>query len=232
MKRAIIGLARDEVTDRLESDGDGESWALEVQDGYSYLDGGDVVQHGMAAETLEESRTEVELEDHSVETLREDELELVSTEWIADLAGAGYACVDTSDGSFFWDMIAAQVGVRVDRAEIDVGGFVRDRRDLDPKPDWWMKARREGSEEDPSGVSIDYHGDVPQEVIDANIGIGFEYSYEGRLVSGVLYESGFVAMFGPEAWGTEHFARWLKDEVLPYAGVEDDAPGEQDTLDT
>ncbi len=73
---------------------------------------------------------------------------------------------------------------------------------------------------DKEKTSIDYHDAADIDAAkEGTVGLGFRYFWGDMHVRGIVYESGYVAMYRDMA--TPVFAKWLREEVLPFLRVED-----------
>ena len=98
-----------------------------------------------------------------------------------------------------------------------------------------MAGRKEQTgEPDVDNVDMRYgRGALKKDAIQAEIGVGFETPWHGTVVKGVIYNSGYLAIYNPSSWGPMQFAGFVREEIMPVAevpDVEEDA-GEQSTLD-
>lgn len=219
-------------------DGPLESWsrngglpALDVRNTQQDLGGGSVVQSGVAGDRVPATKTDVAVADNGKVLLSNAEVaETVATEWVADVVGAGFVVAESITGSgdypFPLGLFMSRVGVPVERTHVDLQA-VADTWAGDSLHDTWMVSERDG----PDAVSIDYHDHAHRgRAGDANIGLGFVLSWRGQVAKGVLYASGYLAIW--ESWTSATFCEFVDSEVLPHAYVldDDDEPGEQATL--
>lgn len=219
MNRAIIGLPVDEDAPGglLETVGF-ENRALHVLATQAYLDGGQI-QHGYAADTIEEQvEVPVMRDSGRIDFSEQYETSKIATEWIADLEGEGFMAVDTSDGTFAFDIAWHQTHQNVKRASIDIEALFDTLDDHTGPGDYWM-----ATGEDVLGTSIRYNDSVTRDAAEAaNRGVGFEYAFEGTRVKGVCYDSGYCAAWPDADWEWKQFSGWLVAEILPHASFERD----------
>jgi len=226
-----IGLLERPTDDILESDAGGAA-ALDVEDTQTYLDTDAKVQHGKACDRVETREERIHVDGAggiSVEEVVTDER--VWTEWVADVTDAGFVAAERTSGGdppFPFGLFWARTGEVVQPAEIDTGAFVATQREADDLLEVWYSGR------DPAGreeVRMDYHGAAalaPGE--DPNIGVGFRTSWGGKTVRGIIYASGYLAIY-EDAFGPIQFASFIRDEILPHAGIPEDDDSEQTTLE-
>lgn len=222
MIAGTLALLEETADDPLESFADDGHRALEVKGTQEYLDGA-IVQHGRVA-AMVESRTEdiiVEGDTIDVETI--ETLSHVWTPWVADVTDGGFVLAERTvpnDPPFPFGMFESLAKTWVDAALIDVAAFVRRQRDADREWDIWMAGRKEevGGEDDVDNTKIAYGEDaLRKDAIQAEVGVGFETTWRGSHVKGVVYTSGYVAVFQPSLWGPVQFARFVSEEILPVA---------------
>lgn len=210
---------------------DGDLPALDVDESQRSLDGRPI-QCGTAATVTEEKIASANVrEDHGRITIDEHrtrrEIDVVS-DWVADPTGTGLIVPETPDGEGDWafplDLIASRTDRHPERLEVDVAALEDAWSSDGGLTDVWM-----AGSEDLDGTSIEYH-DHAARASDPTIGLGFERSWGGRVVRGVVYASGYVACYSLDHPGT--FVAFLEEELLPFAFVpEDDEESAQATLD-
>ena len=215
--RAILGLVDGDVSRELESHfSDGSSF--QIDEVHTYLDGSSVY-HGEAA-TRTSRRYEGPWIDPDDGTIVDDErhyTKWIGTEWFADLEDEGFMAVDSGDGEFAFRMARLQTGANIVRPYLKLDDWVGHLEDQGAKFEWlgW-------SEADEAGVYYPNQSDIDQRVkrramTHRNSHIGFEYMSDIGYVRGAAAASGYV-----EAYNLTHpekMARWLVDEVLPFAEV-------------
>lgn len=226
MKAGILSLLED-APDASLSEINQNTRVLEIDHEQSYLDGSTYLE-GQAAErtTEDEKRAQIGGGSIAVEKIREEKV--LDTDFLADLENR-FLLIGSSDGEFLYNMIWAQTGAQVNRAEIDIVDFVRTIRKREQSNlEYWMAAK--GGD---LGTKIGYHMDAEDALArSANIGIGFEYRWQNSMLKGVVYESGYVALFEPKHWDSGAFLKWVNEELLQFADYpEDEEETEQTRLD-
>lgn len=230
MNAGTVGLL-DPVADPLETwlrDDADQLPALVVEAAQADLDG-DAVQRGTAAGCVSDTETAVSVAPDGIDAKAIDTSREVATEWLADVTDAGYVVAESTFGSgdypFPFDLFTARTGSYVERAAIDVEAVSRQWRSDDRLYDTWMV----GSNPDGTGTSIDYNqAALPHKATEASIGLGFEAAYQGTVAKGVVYASGYLAIW--EDWPTRQFATFVEGEILPHASTPEDDDDEQTTL--
>jgi len=212
----------DEPADETLSDySDGGYTALEVDETQEYLDGA-TVQSGQVASLVEDSREEVYVTGHTIETERVDTQTHVATSWVADVTGAGFVLAESTepdDPPFPFNVIGARCNTDAEPASIDPNAFVQrqERNDRDLST-WYSGSKAETPEDDrPDDVNMGYGRDANPS--GGNIGVGFKTPWRGTTVRGVLFASGYIAIYAPSAWGPIQFARFVREEIIPVAHV-------------
>jgi hypothetical protein len=222
----------DPADERLNSTfGDGDRLpALEVSSTQSSFDDRPI-QRGTAAGTVQESFQEVFVSEDNdgdcrVVTEPEERHTTVATDWVADVTGTGLIAIESIQGpgefDFPLDLFAARTDRRPQRLEVDVEKLHMAWDDDGVLGDVWMRGADAGD-----GASIDYHQRANAEE-PATIGFGFERPWNGTIMEGVVYESGYVAAYN-ESRPTQ-FIRFVEEEMLPYAEVPDESSAAQTTL--
>jgi len=196
-------------------DGDGDrARCLEIDRVFS-LPGGEMAFEGSAAieasETVERSRidgAEIRIEEESRTVTRRAEFVGVPGEFVV---------ADRSRGTFAFDMIAEETGAGIERATIDLDGFLADRSDAAP----WKAgfAGREGSVE--NGV---LHGSdlLDDDGIDGLLDgatlnqLGVEHDYDGERAKVTAARSGYVELYRPAEFDAGDYLQYLVDEFVPY----------------
>lgn len=149
----------------------------------------------------------------------------VATEWVADVTDSGVILVESMAGSeppfplgLFWD----QTGREPIRQDIDVAELHRAWSRDDVLGEVWMTS----SADEEEGASIAYH-DAADESDTPTIGLGFRRPWDGTAIRGVVYESGYVALYSANT--ASKAVRFVADELLPFCEARGDV-GSQVTL--
>ena len=154
----------------------------------------------------------------------------------------GLMVVSSSDGLFAFGMVSRQNVGRIVDADLELGSFYLDREDtFTPQTSGGPTSSFEAGKRTAWGDDVFEDEDlnsllssaVRHDRLDQLAG---EYIYEED-GSGIPYKvnmarSGYVEVWNPSDLTTGQFLRWVRNEVLPYAGVEDedDEDEEQSTL--
>lgn len=216
-----------------------ESWsqggqlpALAVSDSQRELHGNSVAQSGTAAGRVNQPELEAGVtREGKIWTETHPTPRDVATEWVADITGAGIIAAESVHGSgdfaFPFDLIMSRCGERVERLAFELDAIAEAWDDSGDLQKQWMIGTDSGN-----GVSIDYHDNANLvDARDANVGLGFILAWDGTVAKGVLYESGYLAVF--EEWTAAMYLRFIQQELLPHSYVPEDEDEEftQETLD-
>jgi hypothetical protein len=192
--------------------------ALDVRKTQADLDGNAVAQQGYAGGRVTVEVEDVMLaqsnsddDDPLVVTERIETAEQHHTEWVADVTGHGLVLVASLGGDdnqpFPLDLISAQTGRDVRATGIDLRSLSA-AWDLDDEQTWYV------GDSDVDGTTLRYH-DAAGQSGDANVGIGFERSWQTTGARGVVYESGYVAIY--REWTPAVGIEFVAEEILPHA---------------
>ena len=224
------GNARDP---KVESKLDGEYPGIDAE-GQQYLDGHSIY-FGTAADLVEQQREETSLDASEITTSRAKALVPKAIDFYVDVStDPGFIGVSSrSDGEWFLKRVAAQTGVTAKETRIDVDGFAEHIREQTETADAWNVSHSRDFGGGKEKTSIDYHDAADIDTAtNGTIGLGFEYMWNDAFVSGVIYESGYVANYS-DSLIEEGFAQWVREDVLPFLKVdrgEDDQESEQTQL--
>ncbi len=230
MHAASLFLTLNEAGDpTIESKMDGELPAIDAEAAH-YLDGRELY-FGDAADHVEEQIQKVHIDNGKITTSRENVIQRKQVEFYADVAtDPGFIGVSSaSDGEWLVKRIAAKTGVEAMETRVDVDEFAARIREEAEAPNAWNVSRQEDYGGGMEETSIDYHRSADLEAAQGGtIGLGFEYFWDDTRVEGIVYESGYVALYSDTI--SEVFGAWIREEVLPHLYVPDVDDTEQDTL--
>lgn len=191
------------------------------------------IQAGQAATRVETTTQDVSVgvnaegEPLAIDTERRETMEDIVTDWVADVTGTGLvaAASVTGDGEFAFpfDLFTAVTDERIDRLEVNVLELHEAWDEDDTAGDVWMTAGDDGE-----GANIAYHSAASRDD-QPTIGIGFERPWNGTVERGVVFESGYVAVYS--ASSASSFIRFVEEELLPFCEVAGEDESEQQTLD-
>lgn len=205
--------------------------ALYVEHSQTDLEGG-IAQAGTAASRVRTPELEVGVtHEGKIWKDRHETPEDVHTEWVADVTGTGVICAESVQGdgefAFPFDLITNRTNQRLDRLEFELEAIATQWDDTGRLREKWMVGADHGD-----GVSIDYHEDAQgRDAREANVGLGFVYSWDGTVAKGILYQSGYIAIW--EDWTASMFLHFVEDELLEHSYVPVDEEEEflQQSLD-
>ena len=231
MNAGTIAVLEDSTDAPLDSwaRDDGAPPALDVRETQQQIDG-TPIQTGMAAGTVESSTDRVRVDGTEVTVESVDGRDTVATEWMADVTGSGLVVAGSTyntakEHPFPLDLITHNTGTPCRRVRVDTDALAAAWADDDALRDVWMCA--EGDDEQ----TVMKYGDAatPSDAGTANTGVGFSAAFGGTVFKGVIYESGYVAVWRDiDAGG---FLDFVAQEILPFAEtVDTDEPGIQAKL--
>lgn len=223
-----IALLEAAVGEPLESQGTGGFSTLDVRATQQYLDDS-TVQRGRVCAHVESRTDEIHTDGTTIEVEQVGATDRVWTDWVADVVDGGFVAAERTAGSdppFPFDVFRATLETPVDPVEIDTAAFTEARPD---GTTLWMSGSKGETADDhrPNDVTMSYGPSANQ--TGNNVGVGFETPWQGTTARGVVYASGYCAIFN-ETWGAVKFARFVREAVLPHATVPDDESGAQSTL--
>lgn len=198
--------------------------ALDVQETQESFDGRPV-QSGVAARGKEYEQAvptvlyESDGNPKGITTEKEFLGKRIASEWVADPTGSGLIAAASLDGNdrfaFPLDMLSRRAGEKIQLLQIDVRSlFTAWDNDEDGLTDVSMKAA-----EDEDSVSIEYH-EAAKGHTEPTIGFGFSRPWSNTVNSGVVWDSGYVAVYNTEA--PSSFVRFVDEQILPFCEVLDD----------
>lgn len=193
--------------------------ALQVEKTQRDLDGDAIAQAGTAVGTVPTTDQDISvLQDDGDVTIITEEMEARDehlTDWVGDVTGRGVLVVESLAGAdaltFPLDFFAARLDRRPTRVEIALQDLVVDWGE---EFDTWYVGNSEGDDR----AQLAYHNAAtrPQ---DATVGLGFERAWQHTVARGVIYESGYIAIYSP--WTHSVFLKFLDEEILPFARAVD-----------
>lgn len=214
--------------------------ALDVDTTQEGFDGRPV-QDGTAVTTVEDTQTSVAFlaapddsdgEYSGVDVEREDTARVVATEWVADPQGTGLLAAESTTEAgapvpFPFDMIEARTGREVRLLEVNIQELYESWRRRDDLAEVWLKGvEDDGGDDDSGGTRLDYHNRADLDEEPADLAVGFRHRWGGSLARGVVYSSGYLALYNVTMPGA--FLSFAEEEVLEYTTGADLAREEND----
>lgn len=214
--------ASDPLEDTTEN---GSLPALAVNNTQQDLEGDAAAQHCTLADAVQTERPEPMVYDGVITEVMEPHTEEVISDVVADVTGSGLVVAERMRKAgrypFPLNLIAAQTGREIQPYKVDVADFA-DHFAGDIYDTWMVGA------DNMDGSSIDYNGNADvEDAPGANIGLGFELSWNDVVAEGVIYESGYLAIYSE--WTSAVFLQFVEAAVLPQTFVGDD-DSQQQTL--
>lgn len=220
-----------------------ESWfrngrslpALDVQRTQQSLEDDRPIQSGKAATTVETTHRDISVgvntdgEPIAIDVDRYEGREQLVTDWVADVTDTGLIVAESTDGegelAFPFDVFWNVTGQQPERLRVNIAALHEEWDRDGVLGDVWMTSADIGG-----GASIEYHDEADEDAR-PTIGMGFERPWSGKVMRGVVYESGYCAIYSSSS--APDVVRFLEEELLEFAGIpDDDEPAEeQETLD-
>jgi len=235
MIAGTVLLLAEPSDDTLHSKDTGGFATIDVRETQEYLDGA-AVQQGRACDIVETHTEEIHVDGGTIATESVLSIGRFFTEWVADVVDAGFIATERTEGEEFpMGLFEAALGTDIARAQIDPGAFIAAQLRADKNPDTWFTGQKvEYPEGHPNDVQMGYGDDstTAQQATEANIGIGFETSWQGKRLKGIVYSGGYLAVHN-DSVGPVQFARFVREEIMPHAEAveEDEAANEQAGVD-
>jgi len=190
------------------------------------------VHTGTAGKRIEKPRQEVSIgknndgEPTAIDVSSIPALTDVATQWVADPQDTGIIAAESTEGDgpfdFPFDVLAVATNRTPERLEIDVRDMYEAWESDDKIGSVTMNASDDGFK-----TTMEY-GDEADGSKEPNIGLGFTRPHGGTIHEGVIYESGYVALYSCSS--AAEFVAFVRDCVLPFCrAAEDD--GTQVTFD-
>lgn len=218
MQSAILALVDGEPQRMpIESQLTGDYPAIEAN-ATQYLDG-KTIYHGNAADHIETPAQEVTVRESGISTSQTKHFETVACKWYADFE-AGFIGVDTSDGDWLFQYLAAKHGVEVFETVVDLDAFAEQIAENVHARAWEVSRKRSYDDDDEmEKVEINYHdsANLAETARGGNIKLGFEYNWDGTIVRGTVSKSGYVAIYSSMTTAT--FGRWMHDELVDHLTI-------------
>jgi len=213
----LDATADDPLTDTAGSSG---RPALSVEKTQRDLDGDAVAQAGTVVGRVATTEQDITvLQDDGDVTIVTEQTEGRDehiTDWVGDVTGRGVLVVESLAGadalSFPLDFFGARLDRRPARVEVALQDLVVDWGD---EFDTWYVGTSEGDDR----AKLAYH-DAATRPEDATVGLGFERVWRNTVARGVVYDSGYIAIYSP--WTHSVFLEFLDEEILPFAHPVDD----------
>jgi hypothetical protein len=217
--------------DRVESKLDNHFPAVEAH-ATAYLDGLQL-SHGRAAALINDERTLPMPTSSGIETTEMEVSRKALVDFYADLEG-GWAGISSSDGEWFVEeWLRTQHSVSAHEMMLDLEAWIDDFL-AESAPEVWGVSYSVTVGDETTRAGADFHRDADLDQLERDAeyisGVGFRYDWSGDIVRGVIYESGYVALY--TRFTEAQFGRWLADHVIPYSysDVEAAAETHQTTL--
>lgn len=181
------------------------------------------IQSGEAAATIVKERdvptvgSYASSDGKTLMTERREINEKMHIDWVADVTGTGLILASSVEGIDFGDFpldLIYNITQREPKPRfVDIEGLHIAWDEDDVLDSTWLNAAEGGD-----GTRIDYHEDASAENR-ANIGLGFQRFWSGSIMRGVVYESGYIALYSCSV--PTNAIQFVTEEILPYCYLED-----------
>lgn len=173
----------------------------------------------------------------TVDNVVQDYTRFVVVEAAENGSHNGFMLVSSSDGLFAFGMVARQNVGRITDADLELGSFYTDREDtFTPTTSGGPTSSFEAGKLTAWGDDV-----LEDEDLSSLLSAAVRHDRLNQLAgdyvfddgsSGIPYKvnmarSGYVEVWNPSDLTTGQFLRWVRTEVLPYAGVEDEEDDEE-----
>jgi hypothetical protein len=223
MKAGVIGIpdgdfgAVESNQTTVETDEHELEHCIEVQ--YSQQIGGITVQKGRAAlESLEEQDS-IEIVDGAIRVQSRTQPVTKYTEFVH--VPGKFVAVSSGGGTFAFDLIGSQVGVGINRAEIDLDSYFnvqKDKYDAVPWKTGFYGHLGKAENGVVYGESVLEDGDFGNAIADSQMNqIGLSYSRGDEILKVNVTESGYVEIYQPDNYEEGEFAEFIIEEILTHA---------------
>lgn len=208
---------------------DGQLPGLDVRNTQTRMDA-PAVQTGKAANTIQVDQQQIVVStdndgDTRLSDYREPTPVRVVTNWVADPQESGLIAAESTGGDgpfdFPFDIFAAVTDRTPERLKVNIEQMYDDWQADGSINDVWMNGTDDGER---SAIGYHERADASQR---PNIGIGFVRAHGNTVQRGVVYESGYVALYNCNSAAA--FVSFVAECILPFCYRADDG-GTQQTL--
>lgn len=220
MKGGIIGRVDghfevvDDVTETVQKDDHELARRLEIQRVFS-LPSGQMAFEGHAAKERLRPQETTEIIDGRIQVQKEPRVVTQRAEFVG--VPGEYVLVDSSGGSFAFDLIARDTNTDIERSSIDLDAFVERARDVEP---WKVGfAGYSGNAENGLIHGTDLLNDRNFGEVISNAAInqlGVEHTYRNQTVKMTATQSGYVEIYQPSDFGSADYLEYFLDEIAPH----------------
>lgn len=197
---------------------------LDVDGEQADLTGETTTVTGRASTVIEDTEPFVTVRDTEIDIGREKVDRRIGTAFaVRGRAAFAGSIAGEGAGAFPFTLLSAVSHVKCERLHFDTDAIREAWQDDGTLSETWMA----GTKDDDHGTVMAY-GEASENAA-SDIGLGFERGWEGYLLQGVVFASGYVAVY--EDLGKSAFLRFVTETLLPHGFVPDDnGDGEQTTL--
>lgn len=199
--------------DTVERNGFELARGVDVERIFSLPDGTHAVAGKAAVDRITDVET-AEIAPDGITTRREETTVTAYTSFL--MVPGEFIAVDSSDGTFAFDLVADETNALIDRARFDIDEFL----DAHRKADRWKYGYYGAGNGVLYGDPVIEQADLASVPSAAHANqVGLEYDRDGDRVKMTLTESGYVAVYRPATYDDGAFLQYLADEILPHAAT-------------
>jgi hypothetical protein len=220
MKAGVLGIvdgtfsAVDSVTETVTADGQELERSLQIDRVFSTPAGEMAFEGRAAAETLVDRET-ARIDGGDIERIERTRTVTAYTEFVG--VPGEFMAVDSGDGTFAFDLVAAATDTTIERASLDLDAFFDSHASATP----W-KAGFSGTEA--NAVNGVFHGedlrtthDLDDILRESSLNqVGLSYAYDGADVKMTAARSGYVEVYRPTAFDSGRYLDYLHEEITPH----------------
>lgn len=177
------------------------------------LPSGGMAFEGRAAAEVVANETATRIEGGEI---RVDDRERTVTRYAEFVGVPGeFVVVDSGDGAFAFEFIGTETGTSIERGTVDLDGFFSAHEEATP----W-KAGFYGPGD--GGVNGVFHGEdlraeLGDVLEDSKLNqLGLSYEYDGDDVKMTATRSGYVELYQPSSFDSQHYLEYLREEIVPH----------------
>lgn len=206
----VVGSFTDTVTE----DGHELARCLAIDRVFS-LPSGEMAFAGRAAADAVSDTTTATIANGEIDVQRSSQIETQVTEFVG--VTGEFVVVESSDGTFAFDLIAHETGTSIDRATLDLDAFFSDHESATP---WKVGVNGTGKH----GMNGIFHGedlrrnhDLSEIIAGSTLNqVGLSHGYSGSDVKMTASRSGYVEIYRPSDFDSTQYLEYLDDEILPF----------------
>lgn len=197
------------------TDGDQElQRCLDVERVFS-LPSGETAFAGTAAREYRREREAASIDGGAVQVVESPQTEMRHTRFVG--VPGEFVAVDSGDGTFAFDLIAAETNTDIDRATLDLDGFFTAHESATPWKAGFYGAGESGANGILHGEDLRTGHGLSGILEDSTLNqVGLSYRYDGADVKMTAARSGYVEVYRPSEFDAGRYLEYLQTEIRPY----------------